>query len=201
MSIGMGEWERRLGPVPESTVVLCSGGVASTVLAHWAARADVRLIMLSCDLGGQVRRIEAAATTAARVRADHQIVNLADFARAVTTGRAPSAMPNARAVMVELAIALAMSRRATVLLGLHADDLLDDIPLGDRTKAPFAELSIAEVIQLGVAIQVPLARTHDCRYDHAVHCGQCTGCRHRRGAFVAARVLDPTSYLTHGTGG
>ena len=201
MNTGTADWERRLDPVPASAVVLCSGGVASTVLAHWVTHADTRIVMLSCDLGGQVRGIEAAATTAARLRVDHQIVNLAGFARAVTSGSAARPMSNGLAIMIELAVALATPRQAEVLLGLHADDLLDD-PLRDRpsVRAPFVGLAIAEVIQLGVALQVPLARTHSCHYNHDVHCGHCTGCRHRRGAFTAAGVPDPTRYLSPGTG-
>ena len=55
-----------------------------------------------------------------------------------------------------------------------------------------------DVIRLGARLGVPFELTLSCMNpaDSALplHCGQCSKCRERRDAFVAAGVADPTAY-------
>ena len=65
--------------------------------------------------------------------------------------------------------------------------------------APFAHLRKAEVVRRGLALSVPLELTLSCMSPVNTpslprHCGVCSKCRERHGAFVEAGCLDPTRY-------
>jgi len=62
--------------------------------------------------------------------------------------------------------------------------------------APFADLSKADVVRLGIARGVPLALTLSCMNPTDMrHCGRCSKCRERHDAFRDAGVPDPTEYV------
>ena len=61
--------------------------------------------------------------------------------------------------------------------------------------SPFAHLTKAEVIRLGVDLGVPFELTLSCMgAADDRHCGRCSKCRERRQAFDAAGVVDPAEY-------
>lgn len=63
--------------------------------------------------------------------------------------------------------------------------------------APLAGMHKADVIRLGVDLEVPLAATLSCMSPRdGMHCGRCSKCRERRDAFAAAGIEDPTEYST-----
>ena len=68
-----------------------------------------------------------------------------------------------------------------------------------RVLAPLIQLSKAEIIRLGLKLDVNYGWTHTC-YDpdesgHA--CGQCDACRLRLAGFAEAGAIDPGLYQSH----
>lgn len=61
---------------------------------------------------------------------------------------------------------------------------------------PLASMRKAEVVKLGLELGVPLELTLSCMnpQEGGRHCGACSKCRERRGAFEEAGVPDPTAY-------
>jgi 7-cyano-7-deazaguanine synthase len=61
--------------------------------------------------------------------------------------------------------------------------------------SPFLSKSKADVIRLGVSLEVPFALTVSCMNPTAsAHCGACSKCRERREGFTASGIPDPTPY-------
>jgi 7-cyano-7-deazaguanine synthase len=66
-----------------------------------------------------------------------------------------------------------------------------------KIEVPFARMDKSAVIKLGCELGVALELTLSCMSPaNGQHCGQCSKCRERRDAFLAAGVLDPTAYAT-----
>ena len=59
---------------------------------------------------------------------------------------------------------------------------------------PLAALHKEDVIKRGVELGVPLELTLSCMRGGPLHCGECSKCRERRDAFIAADIQDPTAY-------
>lgn len=64
-------------------------------------------------------------------------------------------------------------------------------------EAPFLTCHKADVVRLGLELDVPLALTLSCMQpEEGRHCGRCSKCRERRDAFREGGVEDPTRYAT-----
>lgn len=61
-------------------------------------------------------------------------------------------------------------------------------------EAPFNGLKKAELIRIGVQLDVPFEHTWSCYGNSLKHCGKCESCENRRRAFEEAGVVDPTEY-------
>jgi 7-cyano-7-deazaguanine synthase len=63
--------------------------------------------------------------------------------------------------------------------------------------APFAAMSKADVIRLGMSLEVPFDLTLSCMQPHnGRHCGRCSKCRERIEAFREAGEQDSAEYAT-----
>ena len=62
-------------------------------------------------------------------------------------------------------------------------------------RAPLLRMTKAEIIRLGLALNVPFHLTHSC-YDPIgpIACGQCDSCLVRKRGFAEAGVVDPIQY-------
>ncbi len=65
-----------------------------------------------------------------------------------------------------------------------------------RIRTPLIDLSKAEIITLGLGLNVDYSLTVSCYQadDHGRACGACDSCRLRRKGFVDAGIPDPTLY-------
>lgn len=125
-------------------------------------------------------------------------------------------VPNRNSVMANLAAALAISLDYEgIALAVHAGDhavypdcrpefiealenLLSMITGREQRRlsvlAPFIDKSKAEIVALGAGLGVPFEKTWSCYKGGELHCGTCSTCQERKGAFVKAGVADPTQY-------
>jgi 7-cyano-7-deazaguanine synthase len=64
-----------------------------------------------------------------------------------------------------------------------------------EVRTPLLALTKAEIIQLGMTLNVPFHLTHSC-YDPVgtIACGQCDSCLIRKEGFAKAGVVDPIPY-------
>jgi 7-cyano-7-deazaguanine synthase len=119
-------------------------------------------------------------------------------------------LPGRNLILASLAAVHCAGRRIPVVaLGILADNPFPDATPGFLTgigrvasralgrrvtvRAPFRHLGKAAVIRRGR--HLPLALTLSCARPRGLrHCGRCTKCAERRGAFVSSGVPDPTVY-------
>ncbi|HEV7760999.1 MAG TPA: 7-cyano-7-deazaguanine synthase QueC [Acidimicrobiales bacterium] len=132
---------------------------------------------------------------------------------------AVTVVPNRNAIMLAVAVGVATARgAAAVAAAVHAGDhtiypdcrpafieaaehearLANEgfIADGFRILAPFVEISKADIVRRGAALDVPFAETWSCYIGGERHCGRCGTCVERREAFELAGVDDPTVYET-----
>jgi len=216
--------------------VIASGGLDSTVLAYWLAARGTELTLLSFDYGQRHRvELDHAAKIAGILECPHEIVDVSAVGRllvgsaltdnevAVPDGyytdesMRATVVPNRNAIMLDIAVAMAVARKADVVaFGAHAGDhaiypdcrpeFVERFTRSARTAnegllvdefgilAPFVHLSKTDIVRIGAALGVPFERTWSCYRGGTVHCGTCGTCTERREAFEHNNITDPTSY-------
>jgi 7-cyano-7-deazaguanine synthase len=122
-------------------------------------------------------------------------------------------VPNRNMIMLSLAIGWAVSLKFdSVTYAAHSGDhtiypdcrpefikavdncaqLCDWHPV--RVEAPFQGMSKADIVRLGLELDVPFKDTWSCYKGKLLHCGRCGTCVERKEAFEKAGLEDPTEY-------
>ena len=128
---------------------------------------------------------------------------------------AATVVPNRNAIMLMVAVGVAASRGLeAVYTAVHAGDhpiypdcrpefveaaseaaQLGTAGMGDvEIRAPFVDISKADIVTRGTAVRAPFHLTWSCYQGGAEHCGKCGTCVERAEAFHLAGVPDPTTY-------
>lgn len=129
------------------------------------------------------------------------------------TTMSQTVVPGRNAIFASILASMAESADfAAIALGMHGGDhhlypdcrpafaasLAETIALSTegkiRVETPFIRMSKAEIIGLGVRLDVPYALTRSCYAADALACGLCGTCVERREAFRANGVVDPVRY-------
>ncbi|MDR0974521.1 MAG: 7-cyano-7-deazaguanine synthase QueC [Ruminococcus sp.] len=121
-------------------------------------------------------------------------------------------VPFRNGLFISTAAAVAISNGCeAVIYGAHADDsagsaypdcspefaaamnsaLITGSGGGLKLSAPFVNMTKAEIVKLGVSLNVPYELTWSCYVGSDRPCGQCGTCIDRAAAFAAAGIKDP----------
>lgn len=72
--------------------------------------------------------------------------------------------------------------------------LLQTLEPKTSLHTPLIHLSKADVVQLGIQLNVPFYQTWSCMLDRKRHCGRCVQCRARKAAFNTAKVAEASGF-------
>jgi len=61
---------------------------------------------------------------------------------------------------------------------------------------PFIAMSKADIAKHGYNLGIDYRKTWSCYKGKNIHCGKCGTCIERREAFIVARIIDPTKYIS-----
>lgn len=124
-------------------------------------------------------------------------------------------VPFRNGLFLSCAASLAISRGCEVIYyGIHSDDAAgnaypdtsdafhqamgDAVYIGSgqqlRIEAPFVKLTKADVVKIGMQLQVPYELTWSCYEGHEKACGVCGTCMDRKRAFALNGLVDPIEY-------
>ncbi len=122
-------------------------------------------------------------------------------------------VPNRNMIMLSVAVGWAVSHKFdTVSYAAHHGDhaiypdcreefaqaLDKSIQLADwhhvSLHRPFVGMTKADIVTLGIKLNVPYEKTWSCYKGRKYHCGSCGTCIERREAFYLSKVRDPTIY-------
>jgi len=185
----------------KKAVVLVSGGIDSAVALDWA-RERYRAIAVSFQVAGRPRgEIRACAAIVKRAGVGHVPVAV-PFLRPRPSGYAPAR----NLVFHSIALAIAEDRgAAAVVAGHNASDAawfsdarpdyfrrIERLGKGIRIVLPFAKMSDAQVIAMGMKRGVPLELTWSCYRDGARPCRRCSACRGRIESWAQSGLEDPS---------
>lgn len=217
-----------------NVIAVYSGGLDSTVLLYHLLDRGNDVAALSVDYGQRHRReLDHARAVACQLGIEHETADLrgithllggssqTDSAIDVPHGHYAAesmkvtVVPNRNLILLAVASAWAISRRATcVAYAAHGGDhaIYPDcrpefaeavnacLGVADwhsiKLACPFLRLTKADIVARGAELGVPFGQTWSCYEGGQVHCGRCGTCVERREAFALAGVDDPTEYAS-----
>jgi 7-cyano-7-deazaguanine synthase len=206
------------------TLVLLSGGLDSAVALAWALRRGEAVLTVSFSFPGRPRAEAAAARRIANASGltPPRVIRVPVLHMTGSPEGAPGRrdappgfVPHRNLVYYSLALAAAAEAGATRIIGGHlktdGESFADARPaffgalsrLASRGKPPgtscrivlpFATMTKAACLRLGVRLGVRLGLTWSCYRDGPRPCGACAGCAERREAFRAAGMDDEAGF-------
>lgn len=174
---------------------------AKAVADHYGITHDV------IDLSVLAASLESALTS-------HDDIEVPDGHYTNLTMRA-TVVPNRNAIMLMVAAGIAASRgHEYVATAVHSGDHfiypdcrpefieaashcaeLGTATFGDvKIKAPFVEITKADIVSAGVEVNAPFELSWSCYKGGDIHCGRCGTCVERAEAFHLSGHPDPTIY-------
>jgi 7-cyano-7-deazaguanine synthase len=167
------------------------------------------------DLSGVGRLLTGSALTTEEIDVPH--------GHYAADNMAATVVPNRNAIMLSVAYGIAVAEGAKIVAaGMHAGDhyvypdcrpsfvrAFDAMQreavegFGDpslRLHVPFIDKTKAEIVEIGVSLDVPYADTWSCYEGGELHCGRCGTDVERKQAFRDAGLPDPTEYRDPGYG-
>jgi 7-cyano-7-deazaguanine synthase len=204
------------------SLLLLSGGIESaTLLALECRQRPVTPLVVDYGQRGAVRERDAARAQCEYHGLTPVELDLSAAGETFRDGlikRPHVPLPHRNLVILALAVSYAARGGIDrVALALNRDDLsaypsaspgflehfrtlVLHLQPGLEITTPLADRDKAEVIRLGVSLGVDFAHTWSCLLGYETHCGACPQCLHRRAAFQAAGIPDPTRYRHDPTG-
>ena len=206
-----------------SVLLLFSGGIDSTVLAHEALNAGRLSLLMFARYGQPAAAKEARAVGlwrtkhAPSVKLWEPMLPIAAEAMQLGVGvPGPRVLPGRNLLLLSLAITRAAADGIPeVWYGAQGGDLADypdcrpdfvaavnelATPWGVAVKAPLIQLTKAEVIEQARRLGVELAKTWSCyEPQRGAPCGRCNACRARIGS-LGARLGAPSTLITNTKG-
>ena len=196
----------RIKQKQQSSIVLFSGGVDSTVLLYEAmTRGNVYAVSFAYGQRHK-KELDYAAATAKRLGIEHQVCNLDfDWLRCglLDTHRGPvnnPVVPNRNAIMINIAASVAIQNGIEIVyIGCNQNDwelfadcrpnflrAMDEATSlnGVRLVAPFVGKTKSDIVELGNSYGVDWAQTWSCYLGEKEPCGDCLACKERKNAGV-----------------
>jgi 7-cyano-7-deazaguanine synthase len=202
--------------VESASVLLLSGGIESTTLLAQLADAGEPVQALFIDYGqrGAAEERRAAETHCGRLGVELVALDLARVGATFRRGQERKhhvPLPHRNLVALSLGLSYATNLGAKRLyLAANRDDATEQPSsshaflaqfrlmcglLGDvELRAPYLDLTKADVIRRGVELGVDYDSTYSCLLGYPVHCGRCPQCVKRREAFRAAGLEEPVGF-------
>ncbi|MDB5312911.1 MAG: hypothetical protein JWO38_7113 [Gemmataceae bacterium] len=160
----------------------------SRVEAELDVKDDTLTRAIDAQTAAQLNKVVAGTTNWFHITGIHHLISTATYLAQITgissvamgiTREQASALPKLRA-------ALDAWEQFIALLNPHAG--------GFSILTPLIGMSKSEIVALGSNLATPLHATWSCCVTSDIHCGECTRCQDRRGAFASAGIVDETRY-------
>ncbi len=215
---------------PEKIVLILSGGMDSGTLLFDLMEQGYEIHALTINYGQRHgKEIECAKKLAEICGVEHTVIDFSSLAPQLFKGSSQTdptvavpeghyaddnmkltVVPNRNMILLSLAIAHAISNKATkVFYGAHAGDhtiypdcrpefikaMQEAAALCDWTQvdilAPYSVLTKVGILKRGMELGVPYGETWTCYVGDAVPCGKCGSCQERAEAFKENGLIDP----------
>ena len=159
-----------------------------------------------------ISNIQSLLTKSALIGKDVEIPEVPETAEHYETLKV-TIVPNRNTIFLSLAVAYAVNLDYDAVAyaahwsdkGVYPDCTVEFVEAFEKAMqigndrpikiiAPFLRINKTEIVRRGHKLGVPYLLTWSCYKGGKVHCGVCSSCRERKGAFKETNIPDPTLY-------